>query len=271
VEDITLLDLTETSAELSWRAVPDASGFRVSYAQKDRDDWQTILVSQPRARLSGLTSGQTYVVRIQTLCNTVEGQFSQFTFSARAVTNVCLVPQDVQARNITSTSAELSWFAVPQVISYQARYRLENGTWSTQTANLPFVIGNLEPARRYFYQVRSVCRFGNSDWSIEQSFQTLSARVTQRETQVNPKFVIYPNPNNGRFTLFFPLEEAQFNLLELKIYSLEGQLVETYSIQSKANLSEAFIELPMLPEGFYLARLRLNEAEERVAKIMIKY
>jgi PKD repeat protein len=271
VEDITAFNLTETSAQLSWRAVPDASAFRVSYARKDRDDWQTILVSEPRAVLSGLFAGENYNVRIQTLCQTVEGQFSQSTFITRAASNICPVPQSLQARNITSTSAELSWLAVPQANSYQVRYRPENGIWSAQTINLPFVMSNLEPARRYFYQVRSVCSFGNSDWSLERNFQTISARAAKNAGNVSQELVLYPNPNNGRFTLLLPFEEAQPNILELKIYSLEGQLIGTYSIQPELNHSEAFIELPMLPEGFYLARLQLNEAEECIAKIMIKY
>ncbi|MCS6904971.1 MAG: fibronectin type III domain-containing protein [Bacteroidia bacterium] len=270
VEEIAIFHLSETSVQLNWRATPDASAFRISYTPANRDNWQMTVVNESRVVLNDLLPGQSYNVRIQTLCNSVEGQFSQVSFTTRAIVASCPAPQGIQVRNISNTRAELTWFTAPQANAYQLRYRMENGPWFAQTATSPYLLTNLQPGTRYFYQVRSVCSSNNSEWSPEGSFRTISAR--QEVVDFVPcEPVIYPNPNGGKFAIQLPCNEPAISGLELRVYSLEGKLIKSYSFSEISNTLEFLIELPELPEGFYLVNLHSGKWQTKPIKMIIRH
>ena len=86
----------------------------------------------------------------------------------------CPVPQNLDAANITDTSATLSWGAVASADYYEYRYKKTSlSTWTTDTTSATSVaISGLSPASQYEFQVKTVCTSGSSNYSASQYFTT---------------------------------------------------------------------------------------------------
>lgn len=89
---------------------------------------------------------------------------------------LCSPPADLAAANITTTSAELSWFETGTATAWE--YQLgptgftpaANGT---PTATIPVMVNSLSANTAYDFYARAVCGEGNySDWSGPQNFRT---------------------------------------------------------------------------------------------------
>jgi PKD repeat protein len=83
----------------------------------------------------------------------------------------CSTPQNLNATNITDTSATLSWDAVGMADSYDYRYKAtSSGTWTTNTTSSTSVsVSGLSPGTEYEFQVRSLCP-GSASSSYSSSF-----------------------------------------------------------------------------------------------------
>ncbi len=86
----------------------------------------------------------------------------------------CEPPTGLTAKNLTSTSATISWAAVPGAASYSLQYRqLGTTRWKAKRAPATSVkLKNLLPATSYEYQVATVCSTETSPYSPVQVFTT---------------------------------------------------------------------------------------------------
>ncbi|MBX7224535.1 MAG: fibronectin type III domain-containing protein, partial [Chitinophagales bacterium] len=80
---------------------------------------------------------------------------------------VCTAPTGLNATNITQTSAQLNWNAVPDAASYNVQYKINIPfiTLWTTISNIPTnstTISGLIPGRSYLYRVSTNCVFGSS-------------------------------------------------------------------------------------------------------------
>ncbi|MEQ8705495.1 MAG: fibronectin type III domain-containing protein [Phaeodactylibacter sp.] len=87
----------------------------------------------------------------------------------------CDDPANLAVSNVTTTSATLSWSAVPNAISYRIRYMPDGG--SLITVDVPSNIHTLTgllPATNHQWQVRTQCSNGNSRYITGLPFTTQS-------------------------------------------------------------------------------------------------
>lgn len=125
---------------------------------------------QTRIRVSMKYNG------IPTECESFQwGEVEDYTVNLMAATPVCNAPSDLNATNITTSSATLSWSAVAGAQEYNARLRKVGTTIWTEgtTAGTSINSTGLDSGDTYEYQVRTVCSFGNSPYSALQQFTTL--------------------------------------------------------------------------------------------------
>jgi len=90
----------------------------------------------------------------------------------------CLIPENLTANNITTSSVTLTWTERNDATEWILECRQageENWTLHTITEN-PYTISNLISNTNYEVRVSSVC-YTNSDWSQTVSFRTLSEIV----------------------------------------------------------------------------------------------
>lgn len=92
--------------------------------------------------------------------------------NATCLTQAGAVPSGLTAGNITTTSATLSWTAVPGALNYTVQYKpTSSGTWLTAgtTTGTSYVLSNLSSTNSYDWKVKTDC----SGYSAVAQFSTL--------------------------------------------------------------------------------------------------
>lgn len=83
------------------------------------------------------------------------------------------------------------------------------------------------------------------------------------ESRENSKFVLYPNPNTGRFTISLPEKVSEGTI---EIQDLLGRILKVEKIQS----TEVEITLENLPRGIYLAKIKSAGKVVDTKKVMVR-
>ncbi|MBL0078285.1 MAG: fibronectin type III domain-containing protein [Bacteroidetes bacterium] len=94
---------------------------------------------------------------------------------------VCDVPSAITVSNISTTSATISWTGDIEATSYELQYKeLSNPNWQSVIINAPtttYTFSNLIQNTTYQYRLKTVCSFGESNFSSIGEFTTLTAPV----------------------------------------------------------------------------------------------
>ncbi|MDQ3050497.1 MAG: M43 family zinc metalloprotease [Bacteroidota bacterium] len=92
----------------------------------------------------------------------------------------CVLPTGLNATDITSSTATLSWDSVPGAASYRIRYKPVPFTgWSTTTSfTTSTTLNGLLNNVSYVYNVMAVCDYSNSNYSDDGTFTTLGCTDT---------------------------------------------------------------------------------------------
>lgn len=111
---------------LSWNAAAGALYYEVQFRRKGTSSWSPTSSFSNSANLV-LPVGTTYQWRVRTICDPgPSGDFVSGTDFTTGGTTVCYEPTVPTTRNITSTSARLTWTPVVGATGYTTRYRLKN-------------------------------------------------------------------------------------------------------------------------------------------------
>jgi len=86
--------------------------------------------------------------------------------------------------------------------------------------------------------------------------------LSTRDTQT----IVYPNPNNGEMKI--ELRDKSINDLNIKMYDMNGKLINTTSIH-KSNLEYFDFECEVKADVYIIQIITNNEVENR--KIIIKH
>lgn len=182
---------------------------------------------------------------------------------------VCSSPGNRQARNITASSARLSWNAFDCVASYEVRYRrLGTTAWTIRNAGLNnfLVVNGLLSSTVYEWQIRRRCDANgtlNSGWGTIKQFTTAGLRTGEQSLSSDKNtadFTVIPNPNKGLFTL--ELESLEGSSPLISIYNTLGSIVEERKIETIQNETEQIsFNLSNLPSGIYFIRISSNSGQ----------
>jgi len=90
------------------------------------------------------------------------------------VSPACEPPTGITASSITSSTAKISWTAVPGAVGYSTQYRkLGTTRWKTKESSAALAkLTRLSPATSYEYQVATLCSTETSPYSPIQVFTT---------------------------------------------------------------------------------------------------
>ena len=136
----------------------------------------------------------------------------------------------------TENGTSTSW-----TINYQ-----ESGVaqWSTATANEhPYTLTGLQPATTYQAYVVANCDDGPSGVSNMVTFTTEGTGITDYELATS----LYPNPNNGQFTI----NNEQFTIKNVDVYDVYGKLLKTVEV----NANSVMVDANELSAGMYFVRI----------------
>jgi len=171
-------NITTSSADISWSANSNASGYNVDYRVSGTSNWTSFSVGSNSTTLSGLSAGTTYEFRVNADCGSSTSSYSSidnFTTS----TPVCDTPTGLAAFNVTTSSADISWNASSGASSYEVGYRVSGtSSWtSNNTSSTSYSFSGLTEGASYEVRVIADCGSVNSDEATT-SFVTESAGMS---------------------------------------------------------------------------------------------
>ncbi|MGI8892176.1 MAG: fibronectin type III domain-containing protein, partial [Bacteroidia bacterium] len=165
-------NITTSSSTLSWNST-GATSYNVKYKPTTSSIWTSLNTTQTTVYISGLSSGTSYEIQVQSVCSSVLSAFSETgTFTTSVIT--CSIPTGLYASNVTLTTATISWNNTGAV-SYSIRYKsISSNLWSYISSSQTTVsIGGLTSGVSYEFQVQSVCGAVSSAYSASVTFATL--------------------------------------------------------------------------------------------------
>jgi len=108
-------------------------------------------------------------------------------YNGNGTSQSCGIPSNLSASNINTTIAVLSWDSISEVTNYILEYKAYADasytgiTINTNNHNLTALQENTQ----YEFRVKSVCSFGESDFSAPVSFTTLNGTISYCESYGN--------------------------------------------------------------------------------------
>jgi len=139
-------------------------------------EWQIMNVSEPKAKLTGLTAETLYDVKVQGDCGDVDGKSTETAIQFTTAI-ACPAPSALTSSELTSSSVKLSWTENGEAQEWQICLN-DNmaGLITVLVADTPYVLSGLAPETEYSIKVRANCGSvdGESEWSNVVAITTLA-------------------------------------------------------------------------------------------------
>ena len=167
---------------MNWSAVANANHYDIRMRAQGSATWTILMLNLPNTsqQKTGLASSTTYEWEVRSACST-DSSFVSAWSSVQSFTTLtpCGVPTNLDAINITLTSADLVWDAVVGALGYQVRFKQDGSSWGSWVYNTVYVTTlsktGLLSDTEYEWEVRSFCDSSMitvSAWEHEE-FETL--------------------------------------------------------------------------------------------------
>lgn len=153
------LNITATSARLTWSSVPYSTLYIVQYAKAGQTNWQNIETTENFAVVNDLSPNTSYQFRVCVMCSSVSGTFCSDLCPFTTLLTSCAAPTGLAANNISSTGATFSWTAVPTASKYTVQYKsVSESNWRTvETTTNSLNVNDLVSNTTYQFRVCVMC------------------------------------------------------------------------------------------------------------------
>ncbi len=229
---LTVGSVTPTSAVLDWDAssVTPLGGYDI-YVSTSAET--PLLTATPTASTSNsvttypllnLQSNTTYYAWIRSNCTVYLGDWIQPISFTTPSTPTCPTPFGLQALNITSNSASISWTAPQSAILesyvYYVSTSLTPPTDNTVPTGGTFTnivdLNSLSPQTTYYFWVQSICDSLTSVWSSGSSFTTTATTFcTNAVNGQIPANTVTPNCTGSPQTIAAVTATGSYSVLNL--------------------------------------------------------
>jgi photosystem II stability/assembly factor-like uncharacterized protein len=250
--------LTSTSATLGWNPVSGVASYNVKYKPTSVTTWSVTTVNTSFVSVSGLTASVDYEFQVESVCTGNSGYSSSYIFTTGNYS--CVAPSGLYTTGITDTTAILHWTNSVGGQAYKIRYKPQSSTaWinasSIASAGVDTITG-LMPGTGYEFQVEKVCDNSNSGFSSSSTFTTTGTFSGTHEIKNSDnELTVFPNPNNGKFTLKYFSDERNATI---SIYDMLGnKLFSEIKHNSKGEVG-AEIDILFPSKGIYFVQLKTD-------------
>jgi len=162
-------NITNNSATISWNSITGATSYTIDYKLSSASTWiSASSTSSTSMVLTTLTSGASYVWRIQTNCSAGNSSFIQAAFTTN-----CPTPTNLSSSNLTSSSVNLNWTSASGANSYSIEFKLAtDSTWTgTSTSGNSITLSGLSSGLDYDWRIKTNCGSSNSSF-VQNAFTT---------------------------------------------------------------------------------------------------
>ena len=174
--NITINNITATTAEISWDGSADAYQVRLNALVIEN-------VQGTTHQYTGLIPATLYMVEVRSVCGAQTSDWVEAYFATLDESSPCEAPTALSASSITETSAEITWNG--NADAYEIKVNGEEVETLTTTST---TLTDLTPGTEYTVEVRGICNGELSPWAST-TFTTLSEEV------VSPTIVTLPATN----------------------------------------------------------------------------
>ncbi|MEM6631460.1 MAG: fibronectin type III domain-containing protein [Bacteroidota bacterium] len=170
---LTVSELTNVSATLSWTVVAGATDYDLRYRVQGTTAWIDLDIAAGTTSLTELTPNTTYEWQVRSNCTANQSDWVSGP-DFQTLETPCPLPVNLAVSSLSSTSAGLTWDPVAEATYYDIRYRVVGETvWNEDsTLGTSFTLTELTPESSYEWQVRTVCSENASEWASGPNFQT---------------------------------------------------------------------------------------------------
>ncbi len=207
--NLQAIDLTDDSATLAWDAVLGATEYQVQYLENGAPTSAVVslTVTSNSVDITDLTFGSGYQWRVKAICSDGDTPWSE-TGEFLIGIDPCPKPANLLAQSQSATSATFSWDPVAEATAYRFQYRPVGGDGVSidVPVSSSYTVNNLPIGATVQWRVRSLCDGENSGFEVGPSV-TLSAPMPLVGGSNDRGFTLFPNPNDGQFTVSLPYRE----------------------------------------------------------------
>lgn len=221
---------TYKSATVTWEG--EAENYELGF-RKGTEEWSISEITGKTKELTDLDAETTYSVRLRSKCsaNDMSTWSSAIEFTTTAIPQ-CVAPTDLTVTSLTGTSAKLSWSADESNLSWDLRYRTSSATTWINEEGLTvktYDLTNLTESTAYLWTVKATCDEGRtSAWATQNKFTTEASGINDVAINALKVYV------SGNVLNIINTEHCWIN--NIQIYSLNGQMLYTYTIDSDENI-----------------------------------
>ena len=243
--------ISQTSAVATWTAGGTETAWNVQYKAASATNWTDATATTTSYTMNGLTANTQYQVRVQANCG--DGNTSDWTSAVTFTTlpedtpEPCETPTNLHASTCDAHSITIGWNANGNATSWNIRYRVENGSWSSATSNTnTYVISGLVAETVYEIQVQANCGDGNlSEWCDPIHISTtIDGIASWLESSVS----LYPNPAREYIDIRV---DGDLNVTMMEVYDVYGKLINTVNVIDNPTR----INVSSLANGMYFVRV----------------
>lgn len=166
--NIKAQDITAKSAKLTWGEPEGCTAYEVRYKASGDKNWSTKSeIMDNKVTLTGLKASTTYTYQMRSYANKLVGEWGKtatFKTSGDAYTGKLGVP--------SVNSVTLKWKAVDHALTYNVRYKVGNGKWTTKTVSSNSITISVSAGKTYTYAIRAVNGKNKGAWSAYKTFTT---------------------------------------------------------------------------------------------------
>ncbi len=257
--DITITNITDTTAEVTWTSNGDEMEWEVLYGEEGFNIATEGTIISDNDGVLGVTLTDLdpeieYEVYVTAVCASNNSSEISASEVFTTLQEPCETPTDVTITNITDTSAEVTWTANENDLEWIVIYGItefnpetEGTTFYDNDGELGVILSNLDPNETYDVYVVAVCAADNlSENSEAETFTTASLSIDDNQFS---GFKFYPNPAENFVTV-----EANQVIDQVTIYNLLGQKVLSKTI----NQAEKQLNITSLEKGSYIMQVSIN-------------
>ena len=256
------------NATISWSAVTGATFYEVRKRLQGTSTWSGIGTSYGLDKTFwNLIPGTSYEWQVRSQCDYSSTNISAWSTVETFTTQVvCTKPTNPDELNITTTTADLVWDAIPGAWGYRLMYLKNGAAWNTKvvdTVNTNIdAIASLDPGTTYKWRVKGICDASgqnNSPWKGWQLFSTLSSnRITAGDVNLGTNLNVYPNPTDGMFNISFVSEELDD--FEITVIDAFGKLISYEDKQNFVGEYTKSVDLSEYTRGIYMVQIKTQDS-----------
>ena len=184
--NLAVKNITSSTADISWDAVPNATKYRITYAHVDKTGSQTKEVSAISDQLTGLDASSSYLWTVKaigdgtTYCDSEESQTGDFTTLAPSAPCTQLPAPTELSESVTAyNAATFTWNKVDDATKYEIIITPPafggSTTYTTTGTETTYTATDLSPETTYKWTVKAIgdgTTYCDSEESAEGTFTT---------------------------------------------------------------------------------------------------